>query len=107
MLLTFFFVFSSCDDKKKEKQKIVKQELKQDTAKIDTVKKEAVIEEVVEEPIPEWPKTITVQKGDWIYDIAREEYGSIYAWRKIYEANQKKISDPDLIYPGQELLLPE
>ena len=56
---------------------------------------------------PEWPKTIIVQEGDWIFEISRREYGSIYEWKKIVEANKEIISDPNLIYPGMRLILPE
>lgn len=98
--------FTSCGDKKEE-QNVSKPEVKQETVKVDTIEKEPVVEEVVPEPEPIWPKRITVQEGEWIYDIARREYGNIFAWQKIYTANQEKISNPDLIYPGQELILPE
>lgn len=106
LLFTIIFFVSSCGDKKEE-QKTTQPEMKQETVKLDTVKEKAVVEEVVEVVQPEWPKTIVVKQDEWIYDIARREYGSIFAWRKIYEANKDKISDPDLIYPGQELILPE
>lgn len=104
--LAIVFLISSCTDKKEE-QNVAKPEVKQQPVKVDTVKKKPVVEEIVEEVKPEWPKLIIVQQDEWIYDIARREYGSIFAWRKIYDANKEKISDPDLIYPGQELVLPE
>lgn len=108
IILVFALIMTSCGDKKQEEKKVTKPEVKQETVQLDTVKKEPVVEKVVEpEPEPEWPKTIVVQEGDWIYDIARKEYGSMFAWEKIYKANQDKISDPNIIYPGQKLILPE
>lgn len=47
--------------------------------------------------------TYTVQPGDNLSKIG-EKYG--ISWNAIYEANRDKISDPDLIHPGQELTIP-
>jgi nucleoid-associated protein YgaU len=107
ILIAIIFILPSCGEKNEENQEIVKEKVKQDTVKVDTIQQEVVIEQVVEEPVPEWPKMVVVQQDEWIYDIARREYGNIYAWKKIYDANKEKIIDPDIIYPGQELLLPE
>ena len=51
-------------------------------------------------------KTYVVQKGDSLSKIAKREYGNANAWRKIFEANQDIIKNPDLIYPGQTLKIP-
>lgn len=53
------------------------------------------------------PTTYTVRKGDTLSAIAKERYGDAGDWRRIYEANRDKIDNPDLIYPGQELTIPE
>lgn len=102
----FVFITTSCKNKKTE-QEVVIPEVKTEQIVADTIEDQPVIEEEIIEPVPQWPKTIRVQKGEWIYDIARREYGNIYAWRKIYNANKDKISNPNIIYPGQELILPE
>jgi nucleoid-associated protein YgaU len=52
-------------------------------------------------------KTYTVLKGDSLSKIAKREYGDVREWRKIYEANRDVIDDPDLIEPGQNLIIPE
>jgi nucleoid-associated protein YgaU len=52
-------------------------------------------------------QTYTVVKGDSLSKIAKQVYGKASLWRKIYEANQDQIKDPDLIFPGQLLRLPE
>jgi nucleoid-associated protein YgaU len=52
-------------------------------------------------------RTYTVVKGDSLSKIAKREYGDANKWRKIYEANRHLIKDPDLIYPGQLLNVPE
>jgi nucleoid-associated protein YgaU len=39
--------------------------------------------------------------------IAQREYSAASKWHAIYEANRGQIKDPDLIYPGQVLTLPD
>jgi len=51
--------------------------------------------------------TYTVVEGDTLSGIAKRHYGEANKWRRIYEANRDVIDDPDLIYPGQNLRLPE
>ena len=51
--------------------------------------------------------TYVVVKGDSLSRIAQRAYGDGGKWRKIYEANKDVIKDPDLIYPGQSLRIPE
>lgn len=48
----------------------------------------------------------TVAEGDSLSKIALRAYSDIYEWEKIYEANLDKISNPSIIYPGQELTIP-
>ncbi len=48
--------------------------------------------------------TYTVQSGDTLSKIG-SKYG--VGWQKIYEANRDKLDDPDKIYPGQELTIPQ
>ena len=51
--------------------------------------------------------TYIVVKGDSLSKIAKREYGDANKWRTIYEANRDVIKDPDLIYPGQSLRIPQ
>jgi nucleoid-associated protein YgaU len=51
-------------------------------------------------------RTYTVQAGDSLSKIAKREYGDASKWKAIYEANRDKISNPDLIHPGQALTIP-
>ena len=48
-------------------------------------------------------RVYVVQRGDSLSKIAREVYGDGSRWSEIFEANKDKISDPGMIYPGQEL----
>lgn len=51
-------------------------------------------------------KTYTVIKGDCLWNITKKYTGSGKSWRDLYDLNKSKISNPNLIYPGQVLLLP-
>lgn len=48
-----------------------------------------------------------VQRKDTLYSIARTHYGGDHTkWRKIYEANRERISDPNRIHVGMKLIIP-
>lgn len=51
-------------------------------------------------------ETYTVQKGDSLSKIAKAKLGDPNAWKKIFDANQDVLDDPDKIFPGQVLKLP-
>jgi nucleoid-associated protein YgaU len=50
----------------------------------------------------------TVVKGECLWWIAEYKgvYGDPFKWPLIYKANRHQIKNPDLIYPGQELIIP-
>jgi len=50
--------------------------------------------------------TYTVQKGDSLSKIAKQELGDANAWKRIFEANRDVLDAPDKIQPGQTLKLP-
>lgn len=52
-------------------------------------------------------RTYTVVAGDSLSKIAKRTYGDANRWRVIYELNKDIIKNPDLIYPGQVLTLPD
>lgn len=47
----------------------------------------------------------TTRAGDTLMKIAFENYGNLYKWREIYEANRDRIADPNALSPGIELKL--
>lgn len=49
----------------------------------------------------------TVKSGDTLSKISKEVYGDAMKYNKIFEANRPMLSDPDKIYPGQVLVIPE
>lgn len=70
---------------------------------------EAAVEEnreAAESPEPETQQSYTVVKGDCLWHIAKKYYGNGAKYKVIYDANRDKISNPNLIYPGQVLVIP-
>ena len=51
-------------------------------------------------------RTYTVKKGDCLWNIAKKFYGKGSLYTKIYDANTKKIANPNRIYVGQVLVIP-
>ncbi|VAW47202.1 Uncharacterized LysM domain protein YgaU [hydrothermal vent metagenome] len=52
-------------------------------------------------------KTYAVKSGDTLGKIAKQFYGNAMEYQKIFEANKPMLPDPDKIYPGQVLRIPE
>ncbi|AMM50262.1 hypothetical protein TH61_02420 [Rufibacter sp. DG15C] len=48
----------------------------------------------------------TVQSGDSLSKIAKHVYGDAQQWHKIHQANTDQVKDPNLIHPGQKLIIP-
>ena len=59
----------------------------------------------VVEPAPE-ATMYTVKSGDSLGKIARAHYGDAAKYPMIFEANQPLLTDPNKIYPGQVLRIP-
>jgi nucleoid-associated protein YgaU len=54
--------------------------------------------------VDDW--TYTVVRGDTLSHIALRFYGNAARWPEIFEANRAQIKKPQLIYPGQVLVIP-
>jgi nucleoid-associated protein YgaU len=54
--------------------------------------------------IPGGEEIYEVKSGDSLSKIAKNYPGM--TWQKIFEANKDRIKDPNLIYPGQKLVIP-
>ncbi|WP_217137238.1 LysM peptidoglycan-binding domain-containing protein [Streptomyces sp. AC558_RSS880] len=60
-------------------------------------------------------RVVTVHEGDYLSKIAQEELGDAGQWQELFDANQGKpqpdglpaITDPDIIYAGQQITMPE
>ena len=77
-------------------EKVVAEDLKVEAAKPD---------------VPEEPEVqadfYTIEKGDTLGAIAKKHYGKSSAYMRIFEANKDIISDPNKIYPGQKIRIPQ
>jgi nucleoid-associated protein YgaU len=51
-------------------------------------------------------RTYTVQPGDSLSKISKQFYGEANMYMKIFDANKDKLSDPDKVKVGTELLIP-
>lgn len=57
-------------------------------------------------PPPPAKRTHTVKSGDCLWNIAVKYYGNGSRYTDIFNANRDKINNPNLIYPGQVLVIP-
>ena len=48
-----------------------------------------------------------VVRGDTLSAISKKYYGDANKYMKIFEANKPMLSNPDKIYPGQKLRIPQ
>jgi len=48
-----------------------------------------------------------VRPGETLSHVALYNFGNPAFWPVIYEANRDQIKDPAVIYPGQQLAIPE
>jgi nucleoid-associated protein YgaU len=51
-------------------------------------------------------RTYVVQAGDTLSKIAKQYYGDANRYMEIFNANRDKLSDPNKIQIGQELIIP-
>ena len=51
-------------------------------------------------------RTYTVQAGDTLSKIAKDQLGSSNAYMEIFNENRDQLNDPDKIKPGQVLKIP-
>lgn len=52
-------------------------------------------------------RTYTVKSGDSLWKISEAMYGEGSKYMKIFEANSDLLENPDRIFPGQELVIPD
>ena len=72
-------------------------------ATVSAVKTKTNTPPKVSQPAPAARRTYVVRKGDNLSKIAAR-YGT--TWQRIYGANRTQIKNPNLIYPGQRLVIP-
>ena len=52
-------------------------------------------------------QTYVVKSGDTLSKIAQQLYGNAQDYMKIFNANRDKLNDPNKIFPGQTLNIPQ
>jgi nucleoid-associated protein YgaU len=52
-------------------------------------------------------RTYTVVSGDTLWKIAERMYGNGSQYMRIFDANTDLLENPDRIFPGQKLIIPE
>ncbi len=57
-------------------------------------------------PAPPADNLHEVQRGETLFGLARQYYGDQRQWRRIYQANRKRIPDPQRIKAGMKLIIP-
>ncbi len=55
--------------------------------------------------LPEY-KVHIVEAGENLHLLSAEYYNNARLWYRIYNANRDRIEDPNIIHPGQKLLIP-
>jgi LysM repeat protein len=50
--------------------------------------------------------TYTVRSGDTLSSIAKHFYGTASKWNWIFQANRSKISNPNVVFVGEKLTIP-
>lgn len=64
------------------------------------------VEETIEAPDAKEPVFHTVAKGENLWKISEKYLGLGAKYMEIFEANKPMLSDPEKIYPGQNLRIP-
>ncbi len=66
----------------------------------------AAIDDRISVVAPPQSQFYEVQSGDSLSKIAKEFYGDPMKYQAIFEANTPMLKDPNAIYPGQKLRIP-
>lgn len=62
---------------------------------------------VTPQPSPTWPNPYVVERGDHLWGISSRFYGNGRCWVEVFRWNRTVVEDPNLIYMGERLTLPE
>ena len=49
----------------------------------------------------------TIQLGDTLSRLAQKHYGDALKWPKIFEANKQTVKNPNYIFVGQKIVIPD
>jgi nucleoid-associated protein YgaU len=87
----------------------LKSEIQTVTTQVSGLRNDIAAMEKTTKPYEGKDVTHTVAKGEYLSLIASYDriYGDAKKWPRLYRANRDKIHDPNLIYPGQVLKVPQ
>ena len=76
------------------------------------IEKEENIQKTPPPPLPEEqqpgkPEPYRIASGDSFSVIARSVWGNIHLWPYIYDSNKENYPDPDILRPGDNILIPQ
>lgn len=63
-------------------------------------------EEKIESEVKVSTREYTIQKGDTLSKIAKEQLGAAHRWKYLYELNKDRIKDPNKLKVGQKIVIP-
>ncbi|MCM8782041.1 MAG: OmpA family protein [Candidatus Omnitrophica bacterium] len=63
-------------------------------------------EKQIESEVKVSTKEYTIQKGDTLYKIAKEQLGAAHRWKYLYELNKDRLKDPNKLIPGKKIIIP-
>ena len=66
----------------------------------------AAVQPKLEDTKTQTPKTYTVVQGDCLWNIAKKHLGSGARYTEIWDLNRDKVTNPNVITPGQVLVMP-
>ncbi len=74
---------------------------------LDSVR--SALDAVAQRPVERSYREYRIRPGDTLTEIAAADtvYDDAELWPLLFDANRRMIADPDLIYPGQVLLIPQ
>lgn len=90
----------TAEKKKEDKPKAAAAELENEaerTERLGTKKRVVTVDR---------KRYLVVKSGDTLGSITRDVYGNILLYRRIYEANRDKLSNPNVVTLGTRLVLP-
>ncbi len=74
---------------------------------VDTSLSDITLDLSVDPSLAPKQRTYTVAAGDSLSKIAKQFYGNVNQYMKIYESNRNVLTDPNVVKIGQELVIPD
>jgi nucleoid-associated protein YgaU len=86
---------------------VAEKEIEESAEDVTISKKEEEQQQIPSADVPLREIIHKVVSSDNLVELSKKYYGDGTKWRRIHEANKDKIPNPDVLYTGLELLIPE